>query len=110
MLTASIEDSYNAKSEESDQDKLVDTDDHIRIKEELNREFEEEKERQRLFNHPGITHANKNIPDSSDDEEESGYRYTYPYPIEDHFKTEPEYYGEPPCTHCKVQFDHKNEC
>ena len=59
-------------------------------------------------------HINRDFPDTSDDEEESCHRYTYPYPIEDHYKAhteeESDYYGEPPCNHCGVQFDHRNNC
>ena len=109
-LKASIEDSYSeGSSEESDIEELIDTDEHMRLEAELDEEAE-----QTLFGLPGITQSNRNIPDSSDDEEESGHRYTYPYPNEDHFrsnqKEESDYYDEPPCKHCGVQNDHRNDC
>ena len=64
---------------------MVDTNEHIRIEQELKREFEQEEERQRLFDLPGVMHINRDFPDTSDDEEESGHRYTYLYPIEDYY-------------------------
>ena len=77
-----VDEYQSEESEESDQGELLDSSENERVEELLNREYEVEEERQRLYDFPGSTHVNREFSDTSNDKDKPSRGRNNPY----HFK------------------------